>query len=265
MMSDQTTPNDLSWLDWGNEKQMKWALQHFSKRGFFHLATWSQESAIPQLKIWLEGMPSSADTELLMDKAKNAWRQQKHRKQNPGHKGYNFVLPTGVQATLKQLASKRGTNMTEALKELIGEALEEEKHHQKELKGLQNQHKQTLENLKRGQSEVQKRLTEHKKNAERQIKAYAKTLADLNRATKELAEEIRRLLLHKVENELGISRETASPDDLSTLNELHTEELAILKRRFTLEHAIEAFSDRPPRKANARTPRTEAPPKADKR
>ncbi|PKM23393.1 MAG: hypothetical protein CVV09_20800 [Gammaproteobacteria bacterium HGW-Gammaproteobacteria-13] len=258
-MTKTITSDALKWLDWQSDKQMKWALQHFSKKGFLHIATWSPETAPLHLKRWLEEKPISADTELLLDKAKNAWRQQKHRKQNSGHKGYNFVLPTGVQATLKQLASKRGTNMTEALKELIGEALEAEKHHQKELKGLQNGHKQALENLKREQSEAQKRLIQQKKNAEQQINTYAKGLADLDHATKELAEEIRELLWHKVENEIGISRQLASQDEYATLAELHAEELEKLNSRLRMQGVVDAFTNRPrQRPIQNRTPSSDS-------
>jgi DNA repair exonuclease SbcCD ATPase subunit len=244
-MAETISSDALKWLDWENEKQMRWALRYFAAKVSRVSPALPTPEDFATVKAWIENLPNNDSAKLLLAKAKNAWRQQKHRKQNPGHKGYNFVLPTGVQATLKQLASKRGTNMTEALKELIGEALEAEKHHQKELKGLQNEHKQTLENLKRVQSEAQKRLIEQKKNAERQIKTYAKSLAYFDRATKELANEIRELLWHKVENELGISRQSASQDQHATMDELHAEQLEKLNGRLKMQGGIDAFSNRP--------------------
>lgn len=261
-MTDQTTPNDLSWLNWENEKQMKWALNYFSKKGFVCLAAWSSKVSTDSLKAWLEERSGSADTELLLGKAKNAWRQQKNRKHNPGYKAYNFVLPTEVQATLKQLAGMQRTNMTEALKKLIGEAWVAEKHHQKELKVLREEHKQALENLRRGQSETQKRLTEQKKKAEQQIKTYAKSKAAIEHTTKELAAEAKELLWHKVENELQITRESALPDERASMDELHTEELEKLRRRFKLQSGFDIFSDRPnQRAAPHRTPRSSREPR----
>jgi len=257
----------LKWLDWTSEKQMKWALNYFATKASITPPEQPSPADFAELRTWIEALPNNDSAKLLLTKAKNAWRQQKHRKQNFGFKAYNFVLPTEVQATLKKLARMQRTNMTEALKELIREALEAEKHHQKELKGLQNGHKQALENLRRGQSEARKRLIEQKKNAERQIKTYAKSLAELDRATKELADEIRGLLWHKVENETGISRQLASKDEYATLNELHAEELEKLNSRLRMQSVVDAFSNRPrQRPTQHRPPSYDSPqdPKTDK-
>lgn len=237
-MPEQISSNDLSWLDWKNEIQVKWALNHFSKKGFVVMRPWAIEDAPNSLRAWLEEKQSDAETKLLLAKAQNAWRQQKHRKQKAGHKAYNFVLPTEVQATLKKLARERKTNMTEALKELIGEAFEKEKHHQKELKALQEKHKQ-----------AQQRLTEKKKNAEQQVKKHAMSIADQTLAARALATEIKDLLWHKVENELQATRESASPGDRSALDELYTEELEKLKQRLPLQSRLDAFSSRPSQRA----------------
>lgn len=240
-MSDQiSTINHswLNWLSWQDEKQMKWAVNYFTKKGFVYLRIWSPEASSTSLKSWLEERPNNAETELLLARAQNAWRQQKHRKQKPGHKAYNFVLPTEVQTTLKQLARMQRTNMTEALKNLIGEALEAEKHHKRELRALLEKHKQ-----------AQERLTEKKNNAEQQIKTYAKSIADHTHATKVLAAEVKELLWHKVEHTLGITRAAASPDERTALDELQTEELEKLKHRLPLNSRFDAFSSRPSQRA----------------
>jgi hypothetical protein len=249
-MPEQISSNDLSWLDWKNEIQMKWALNHFSKKGFVVMRPWAIEDAPNSLRAWLEEKQSDAETELLLAKARNAWRQQKHRKQKAGHKAYNFVLPTEVQATLKQLARMRKTNMTEALKELIGEVFEEEKHHQRELRSLQEKHKQ-----------AQTRLTEKQKNAERQVKALAKSRGDHADTSRALAKEIRELLWHKVEQTLGNTRESVAPEDRTALDKRYAEELEKLKQRLPLQGRFDAFSSRPSQRATPhRTTRSESPP-----
>ncbi|MNF77015.1 hypothetical protein D3C84_591420 [compost metagenome] len=264
-MSETVSSDALKWLDWTSDKQMKWALSYFSKKGFFGNLGAPEADPIDELKRYLERNLGSDESQLKLGKAKNAWRQQKHRKQNLGFKAYNFVLPTEVQATLKKLARMQRTNMTEALKGLIGEALEEEKHHQKELNALRDEHRKTLEKLRQGQSEAQKRHSEQKKKAEQQIKAYAKSIADRDHAAKELASEIRELLWHKVETVLQITRAALPSDERTALDELHAEELDTLKRRLKLQNGVDAFSDRPLRKINARTPGSETPPKASKK
>ncbi|EMK8930903.1 TPA: hypothetical protein ACKR1B_003367 [Pseudomonas aeruginosa] len=233
-MPEQISSNDLSWLDWKNEIQVKWALNYFAAQASIIPPKQPSPVDFDKLRTSLEALPVNDSATLLLTKAKNAWRQQKHRKQKAGHKAYNFVLPTEVQATLKQLARMRKTNMTEALKELIGEAFEKEKHHQKELKALQEKHKQ-----------AQERLTEKKQNAERQVKKHSMSITDQTLAARALATEIKDLLWQKVENELQITRALASPDERAALDELHAEELEKLKLRLPLQSRFDAFSSRP--------------------
>ena len=232
-MPDQISSIDLSWLDWQNEIQVKWALNYFSKKGFAFLRAWAIEDAQLSLKAWLEEKQTDSQT-LLLARAQNAWRQQKHRTQKPGYKAYNFVLPTKVQATLKQLARMQRTNMTEALKNLVEEALVVEKHYQKARKALERKHKQARDEL-----------TEKRKKAEQQVRTHARSIADHTLTVRALAAEIKDLLRQKVENELQITRESASPDELTALDELHAEELEKLKQRLPLQSRFDAFSSRP--------------------
>lgn len=237
-MPDQISSNDLSWLDWQNEIQVKWALNYFAAQA--SIAPPKQPSPVDfdKLRTWLEALPVNDSATLLLTKAKNAWRQQKHRKQKPGYKAYNFVLPTQVETTLKQLARLQRTNMTEALRNLIGEALVVEKHHQRELRALREKHKQ-----------AQERLTEKKNSAEQRVKALAKSRDDQADAARALVKEIGELLWQKVENELQITRALASPDERTALDELHAEELEKLKHRLPLQSRFDAFSSRPSQRA----------------
>ena len=122
--------------------------QYLAKRGAIIPAHASCQGGHAELTQNLADLPNSPASRELLGHMRAAWRQKEHRQQSD-KKACNFlILPTTTQTNLKSLARSKNTTMTAALEELITEALAEERHHKTELRGMKEEHKVKLDELK---------------------------------------------------------------------------------------------------------------------
>lgn len=224
------------WLDSQDSKQLKWADQYLTSRGNIIPAHASLQDHHAALTQHLANLPNNPDSRELLLHMRAAWRQKEHRQQRD-KKACNFILPTTTQANLKSLARSKKTTMTAALEELITEALAEERHHKTELRGMKEEHKVKLDELKAIQA---KQIIK----AEEQIKSLAQKVSDFDHAAKELGTEVCRLLKEYCKENLSTPQ---TEEDQSALEDIYQEELAKIKGQLKSATSLGAFSERPHR------------------
>lgn len=224
------------WLDSQDSKQLKWADQYLASRVAIIPAHASCQGRHAELTQYLANLPNNPASRELLGHMRAAWRQKEHRQQSD-KKACNFILPTTTQANLKCLARSKKMTMTAALEELITEALAEEKHHKTELRGMKEEHKVKLDELKATQA---KQIIK----AEEQIKSWNEKVSAFDKAAKELGAEVCRLLREHCNKTLSTPQEE---EDQAVLEDIYQEELAKIQGRLERATALGAFSERPHR------------------
>ena len=127
----------FDWIKLNNRKQCEWAAKYLQKHGREYPVSSRElrEQDIDHMNYAFRGELSAAET-LLLSKMKNAWTQKKSRDQNNGRKPYSFVMNTGIEKMLKNIAN--GNNINQTLELLIEDTdkfrknLEEQKKSYKE-------------------------------------------------------------------------------------------------------------------------------------
>ena len=213
----------LKWLKSNDKAQMQWVRRYLLKNGNTNLPL-----ADTDLIAWLESQENNADYRESIGLMSAAWRQKKYRDQNSGRKPYSFHLPTSAQATLKKLAFSKRLTITAVLEQIISEALEDEKHHTKELRALKKEHKGMLDKAKESSLEKENKISE------------------LGNAAKKLGAEVSKL--SKELCELQLRAKEISPlteEDEAAMNSLYKEELEKIEDRLALPKGLDAFNSRP--------------------
>jgi len=124
------------WLDQNNEAQLDWAWDYFTNNNIHGLHTFNIP-AIPicnlhdkyltliaeiDSKFLKESNTGTANLQFIIDKAKRAWSQKKHRDKRGDKKSFNFVLPIETKEKLNEIAVNKDQKINETLEKLINKA-----------------------------------------------------------------------------------------------------------------------------------------------
>lgn len=109
------------WAKWSRVtdlNQLEWVIDYLVKKRHItspsgmthdHIANFYSAMATRNL----------AEAQLLMNGMKAAWSQKKNRDKNNGRKGYSFVMSTGTQKMLEQLARSSNDTISGTLEKMI--------------------------------------------------------------------------------------------------------------------------------------------------
>lgn len=117
---------DHRWIDRTNETQITWAWEHLPARlfSFFQQPTSIDEqylAIVGAIDTW-SGHP--ADLAQIIDKAKRAWSQKKHRDKRGDKKAYSFVISQEAKSNLDAIARLTEKKLSDVIEEVIYKEVE---------------------------------------------------------------------------------------------------------------------------------------------
>ena len=209
-MNNHKKPFD--WIKPNNRNQCEWAARYLEKRGYRVDSKKLSESDIEYMNNIFGENPAASMTLLLL-KMKNAWTQKNSRDQSNGRKPYSFVMDTGIEKKLKNIAN--GNNINQTLELLIEDT-------DKFRKSLEEQKKSYKE-------EIGAKLASQKDSAAQQIQKLKVQIERLEKAQEIQSEYIERIVF-----EMLTSRTILQDNNLAD-KELTQEQKEQMQRNYDTE------------------------------
>lgn len=209
-MNNHKKPFD--WIKPNNRNQCEWAARYLEKRGYRVDSKKLSESDIEYMNNIFGENPAASMTLLLL-KMKNAWTQKNSRDQSNGRKPYSFVMDTGIEKKLKNIAN--GNNINRTLELLIEDT-------DKFRKSLEEQKKSYKE-------EIGAKLASQKDSAAQQIQKLKVQIERLEKAQEIQSEYIERIVF-----EMLTSRTILQDNNLAD-KELTQEQKEQMQRNYDTE------------------------------
>lgn len=228
-MSQSKASVQDQWAKWckvTDSKQLEWAVSYLVKKGRLPspngMSHWHLAQTINAL-----ATQNLADAQLLIKEMKAAWSQKKNRDKNNGRKGYSFIMSTGIQSMLGQLAKSSKTSINVALEDMILDVAQFKEQ-------LQNEQRKKIENAEARQARENERLKQDleqcKYESGIQIQKFEKEIELQYAAIQELAYE--KFQTHAIVIEKGLIElmgEQLSNELVETTEESTNSYLAQLK------------------------------------
>ena len=209
-MNNHKKPFD--WIKPNNRNQCEWAARYLEKRGYRVDSKKLSESDIEYMNNIFGENPAASMTLLLL-KMKNAWTQKNSRDQSNGRKPYSFVMDTGIEKKLKNIAN--GNNINRTLELLIEDT-------DKFRKNLEEQKKSYKE-------DIGAKLASQKDSAAQQIQKLKVQIERLEKAQEIQSEYIERIVF-----EMLTSRTILQDNNLAD-KELTQEQKEQMQRNYDTE------------------------------
>lgn len=110
-----------NWLSKNNEIQIAWAWEHFPQNIFIYR---QQPANIKEQYLAIVGafdtwVGHPAELREIIEKAKRAWSQKKHRDKRGNKKAYNFVISNEAKNMLDDIAKLKDKKLSDTLEEMI--------------------------------------------------------------------------------------------------------------------------------------------------
>ena len=115
-----------SWISSSNESQITWAWDNLPN----HLRVIQQQpTSIKEQYLAIAGALLTwnqhyAELELIIDKAKRAWSQKKHRDSRGDKKAYSFVISDDAKSKLDSIAKLKNKKLSDTIEEIINNEID---------------------------------------------------------------------------------------------------------------------------------------------